>query len=87
MTAHAVSVIDSYVSGFAQQEASLPFEGAEVPVEVIETFASQLRPDLYPHLSEFASRHVLQPGYNYAKEFEFGLDLILDGLEKALLSA
>lgn len=50
-------------------------------------FVSQLRPDLYPHLSEFASEHVLQPGYNYGQEFEFGLDLILDGLEKALLSA
>jgi hypothetical protein len=27
--------------------------------------------------------HVLRPGYDYANEFEFGLDLILDGLERA----
>lgn len=85
MTAHAFSVIDSYVSGFAQQEASLPFEGAEVPVEVIEMFVSQLQPEVYPHLSEFATKHVLQPGYSYAEEFVFGLDLILDGLERSRL--
>jgi hypothetical protein len=29
-----------------------------------------------------ATEHVMKPGYNYAKEFEFGLDLILDGLEE-----
>ena len=27
--------------------------------------------------------HVLQPGYDYGDEYEFGLDLILDGLEKS----
>jgi hypothetical protein len=26
--------------------------------------------------------HVMQPGYDYADEFELGLDLILDGLER-----
>jgi hypothetical protein len=36
-----------------------------------------------PHLSEFTVEHVLQPGYDYGSEFEFGLDLVLDGLEKA----
>ena len=35
----------------------------------------------YPHLTEFTVEHVLQPGYDYGDEFEFGLDLILDGLE------
>jgi len=28
------------------------------------------------------TEHILKPGYSYAAEFEFGLDLILDGLEK-----
>ncbi|WP_291418851.1 TetR/AcrR family transcriptional regulator C-terminal domain-containing protein [Actinophytocola sp.] len=37
----------------------------------------------YPHLTEIAVEHVLQPGYDYGSEFEFGLDLILDGLERA----
>jgi hypothetical protein len=42
-------------------------------------------PDLpvedYPHLVELTTEHVLKPGYSYGNEFEFGLGLILDGLE------
>ena len=38
--------------------------------------------DEYPHLAELAIEHVLRPGYDYGDEFEFGLDLILDGLER-----
>jgi len=85
MTAHAFSLIDSYIYGFAQQESSLPFEGAEIPAEVIEVFTNQLLPEEYPHLTEFVVEHVLRSGYDYGKEFEFGLDLILDGLELARL--
>jgi len=33
-------------------------------------------------LTEAMVEHVGKPGYDYADEFEFGLDLILDGLEK-----
>ena len=36
-----------------------------------------------PHLTELTTRHVLQPGYHYGNEFEIGLDLILDALERA----
>ena len=39
--------------------------------------------DQYPHLAEFTFEHVMQPGYDYGEEYEFGLDLILDGLERA----
>jgi hypothetical protein len=38
--------------------------------------------DAYPRLTEIAVEHVLQPGYSYASEYLFGLDLILDGLER-----
>ena len=44
---------------------------------------AQFPADEYPHLTEFTVEHVLQPGYDYGDEFEFGLDLILDGLERA----
>ncbi|HEX5120445.1 MAG TPA: TetR/AcrR family transcriptional regulator C-terminal domain-containing protein [Pseudonocardiaceae bacterium] len=37
----------------------------------------------YPHLTELTVEHVLRPGYDYGDEFEYGLDLILDGLERA----
>jgi len=36
-----------------------------------------------PDLAEFTSEHVLQPGYDFTSEFDFGLDLILDGLERS----
>ena len=39
--------------------------------------------DEYPHLAEFTFGHVLQPGYDYGDEYEFGLGLILDGPERA----
>jgi hypothetical protein len=37
----------------------------------------------FPHLTEIAVEHVLQPGYDFGNEYEFGLDLILNGLERA----
>ena len=40
--------------------------------------------DEYPNLAEFITEHAMQPGYDYADEFEYGLDLILDGLARAL---
>ena len=39
--------------------------------------------DEYPHFAEFTFGHVLPPGYDYGDEYEFGLGLILDGLERA----
>ena len=35
-------------------------------------------------MRELTIEHVLQPGYDYGDEYDFGLDLILDGLEKKL---
>jgi AcrR family transcriptional regulator len=80
--AHAYSVLDSYIYGFALQQASLPFKTAEETVEVADSIWRQFPVDTFPHLTELTVQHVLQPGYDYADEFEFGLDLILDGLDK-----
>jgi len=44
----------------------------------------QFQPGEYRYLTEIATRHVMKRGYSYAREFEFGLDLILDGLERHL---
>lgn len=82
MTAHAFALIDNYIYGFAQQEASLPFQAGEVTADVAAIFVKQMSPEEYPHLTEFAIEHVLKVGYDFGLEFEFGLDLILDGLER-----
>jgi AcrR family transcriptional regulator len=83
LAAHAFSALDSYIYGFALSETSLPFDTAEESAEVAQMILKQLPADQYPHLTELTIEHVLQPGYDYADEFEFGLDLLLDGLERA----
>jgi AcrR family transcriptional regulator len=82
LTAHAYSLLDSYIYGFALQEASLPFGTPEETAQVTQEIAGQMPADEYPHLAELAIEHVLQPGYQYGSEFEIGLDLILDALER-----
>jgi AcrR family transcriptional regulator len=81
--AHAFSVIDSYVYGFALQTLNLPFDTSEELEDLAEAMLRQMPADQYPHLTEMIVDHALQPGYSYANEFEYGLDLILDGLERA----
>jgi len=84
MAAHAYSLLDSYIYGFALEEAALPFGGPETVPDVAEAFLARFPSAQYPYLAELTTEHVLQPGYDYGKEFEFGLDLILDGLERLL---
>lgn len=79
---HAFSVLDSYVYGFALQELTMPFETSEEFVEVAESILAQFPADEYPHLAETITEHVTKSGYDYAAEFEVGLELILDGIER-----
>ncbi len=87
LAAHAFAVLDSYIYGFALQERNLPFEGGEQTAELAEAILAQLPADEYPHLVELTVDHVLQPGYDFGNEFAFGLDLVLDGLERARRTA
>jgi AcrR family transcriptional regulator len=87
LAAHAYSLLDSYIYGFALQEASLPFHTPEETAEVAQEIMSEFPADQYPHLAEIAIEHVLQPGYDYGDEFLYGLDLILDGLARARAAA
>jgi AcrR family transcriptional regulator len=81
--AHAYAILDSFVYGFAFEEATLPASGGEGFAEVAEQMAAHFPADVYPHLAELTFDHVLQPGYNFGDSFEFGLNLILDGLDRA----
>jgi AcrR family transcriptional regulator len=80
MTAHAYALLDSYVYGFALQEASLPFNGPDSVAEVAEPIMAQFAAAQYPHFYELATEYVLKPGYDFGDEFEFGLGLILEAL-------
>jgi AcrR family transcriptional regulator len=81
MAAHAYSLMDSYIYGFALQQRNLPFD-ASTSSEMAQDILEQFPTDEYPYLTELAVEHVMKPGYDYGDEFEYGLDLILDGLEK-----
>ena len=84
MTAHAYALLDAFVYGFAIQESSLPFEGPDQAAEVAGPMMEAFSSGQYPHLVELATEHVLQPGYDFGNEFEFGLNLILDSLARSL---
>ncbi|MGB0112131.1 MAG: TetR/AcrR family transcriptional regulator C-terminal domain-containing protein [Ilumatobacteraceae bacterium] len=84
LTAHAYAVLDAFVYGFALQEASLPAtEGADM-ADLADAIVDHFPPGAHPHLVELTVGHVLQPGYDFKREFDFGLDLILDGLERSV---
>jgi AcrR family transcriptional regulator len=84
MTVHAYSVQDAYIYGFALQETDLtpetPEDFAAVAEQQMQDYAAVLAD--YPHLVEVVGGHVAKAGYDYAGEFLFGLDLILDGLDR-----
>jgi AcrR family transcriptional regulator len=84
MTVHAYSVQDSYIYGFALQETDM---ASETPDDFAAEAQRQMREyesvlAAYPHLVEVVGGHVAKSGYDYAAEFVFGLDLILDALDR-----
>jgi AcrR family transcriptional regulator len=84
LAAHAYSLLDAYIYGFALQESSLPFDSPEATAAVASSIMDGFPADAFPYLTEIAVEHVMQPGYDYGNEYQFGLELILDGLERAL---
>jgi AcrR family transcriptional regulator len=87
MAAHAYSLLDSYIYGFTLNELALPFESSNKVAEVAGNIMREFAAGQYPYLAEMAVEHAMKPGYNYGDEFEFGLNLILDGLQRAQGSA
>jgi AcrR family transcriptional regulator len=82
-TAHAYSVLDSYIYGFALTKANLPFETSQQIGDVAVAMLDPFPVNEYPNLVEFLSEHVMKPGYDYETEFEYGLDMLLDALEQS----
>lgn len=78
---HAYALLDSYIYGFVLQENAFPFEGPVELKDMAGTLVEAMPEGAYPHLVRFTREHVLQPGYDFAREFEVGLELVLDGLE------
>lgn len=83
MSAHAFSLIDSYIYGFVIQEIQLPFSDGDDLGEVLAGMMPVHFTEDYPSFAELAGEYVLLPGYSHSTEFDFGLGVILDGLARA----
>jgi hypothetical protein len=81
---YAFAALDSYIYGFALQDGSLAFGTPEETSELAEGLSAAVPAKEYPCLAQLTSEHVLQPGYDHGEEYEFGLDLILHGVEELL---
>lgn len=82
LASHAYSVLDAYVYGFVLTELNLPMEGGEDAMEFAAGLG--LAAEDYPHLVETMTEQLAGGTYDYAEEFDYGLDLVLDGLEQRL---
>jgi len=85
MVGHAMSLVDSYVQGFAQQEATLPLDSTgDIGAATEDIIAQQeSMAESFPNLADMAASLILKPGYAYGNEFDFGLNLVLDGIAAA----
>ena len=97
-TIQAYSVQDAYIYGFALQEKGLPFDDAEGGAAVAEAQYKEYDEleeerqlgelaEAFPFLAEVVVGHVAKVGYDFASSFEYGLDLILEALERRLDTA
>lgn len=75
---HAHHVIEAYVIGFAHQALDNPTRDPAAERAAAEAAFRDVEPAAIPHLIEHAQLHLTHPGSG----FDFGLDLILDGLER-----
>ena len=90
LTYHAYHAVDSHVLGFTMWQlghsaAAKSLGGGQDLADLAARFVDELRAGGYPYLAEHAEQHVAAAGHDDEDEgeFEFGLDLILDGLKRA----
>jgi AcrR family transcriptional regulator len=83
-TAQAFSLLDSYIYGFGRQQLNMSAEGDYDQEQMAQAFMSAIPVDEYPYLTEMVVGHALKGGYDAEADFEFGLRLILEGLERIL---
>jgi AcrR family transcriptional regulator len=84
---HAYHALDSHILGFTFWElghlaAAKDLAGAKGLADLAASFLRELRAGEYPYLAEHVEQHLAATSDDGASEFEFGLDLILEGLEK-----
>ena len=81
--ARAFSLLDSYIYGFGIEQFNFSAESDAPPEERAEAILASIPAEEYPYLHRMAS-HAMQVGYDAEADFDFGLEIILDGLERVL---
>jgi AcrR family transcriptional regulator len=84
LAARAFSVLDSYIYGFGRQQLNMSAGSGAEPEEMADAFLSAIPAEEYPYLRELIVEHAMKSGYDESADLAFGLDLILDGLERLL---
>ena len=82
LTHHAYHAIDSHITGFTLWQVGMPFRTRDELVALADGFLRKIPADEFPYIVEHAEQHIAPPDPAEKPEFEFGLDLIIDGLER-----
>ncbi len=79
-TDRAWNAMDNYIYGFALQQQNFPINPEDY-ASAAASYLPMLPADLYPYMYELSAR-VADGSYDGMHDFSFGLELILDGLER-----
>jgi AcrR family transcriptional regulator len=82
MVAHVYALLDAYIYGFALTKMNLPFDSTDDVAEMAQDMLEPFPLNEYPNLVAFITEHAMQPGYDFGDEFEYGLDVVLGGIER-----
>jgi AcrR family transcriptional regulator len=80
-TYHAYHVLDGHIFGFSLWETAHTFNDEDTS-KMMDTFEREITPEAYPYLREHGEQHFTEGPHKDVSAFEFGLDLILEGLKK-----
>ena len=81
-TYHAYHVLDGHIFGFSLWENSHSGASPEQMKEMAAKFERLIPREEYPYLYEHAEQHMSEGAHRQVSAFEFGLDLILEGLRR-----
>ncbi|CAA6826673.1 MAG: probable transcriptional regulator, TetR family [uncultured Thiotrichaceae bacterium] len=82
---HAINAMDNHIYGFTLQIINAPVSSDEY-ANAAGHYLPLIPADEYPHINAMATL-IMQGEHSGVNDFEFGLDLILDGLERVLAAA
>lgn len=80
-TYHAYHVLDAHIFGFALWQAGHTYNAAQIS-DLTAELARLIPVEQFPYLHEHGQQHLSEGPHQEVSAFEFGLDLILEGLEK-----